>query len=227
MEEIEEIDTKPVIGESGDSIEAPIGVKRATDSDKPISSPQTEANTDSIDASVATSEQLESREEAIVDSEQPTMEDEENMEVEATEQKEALPQIAVNEDEKLANDIAVDENNAANESVANGVTGDELNGDVSKLQSETAEPAPEVKSPDVRSDKVQSPVAPISTTPPRSQSKKPKVDLTSVPTRQYLDTTVVPILLQGLSSLAKERPAKPISFLANFLLDKAPEYDDE
>jgi len=225
MEDIGEIETKPVIGESGDTSEAQIGVKPSSDSlDKPISSPQTEANADSIGVSAA-SEPLESREEAIAESEEPRLEDEENMEVEASEQKEALPQIAVQDDEKLEQDI-VDENNAANESVANGVAIDELNGELSKLQ-ETVEPAPEVKSPELRSDKVQSPVPPISTTPPRSQSKKPKVDLTSVPTRQYLDTTVVPILLQGLSALAKERPAKPISFLANFLLDKASEYDDE
>jgi len=40
--------------------------------------------------------------------------------------------------------------------------------------------------------------------PPR---KKPGVDLQSLPTRQYLDQTVVPILLQALSTLAKERCA--------------------
>uniref|UniRef100_A0A674ESQ4 Dpy-30 histone methyltransferase complex regulatory subunit n=1 Tax=Salmo trutta TaxID=8032 RepID=A0A674ESQ4_SALTR len=34
---------------------------------------------------------------------------------------------------------------------------------------------------------------------------KQKVDLQSLPTRAYLDQTVVPILLQGLSVLAKER----------------------
>uniref|UniRef100_A0A8C9QPW2 Dpy-30 histone methyltransferase complex regulatory subunit n=1 Tax=Scleropages formosus TaxID=113540 RepID=A0A8C9QPW2_SCLFO len=33
---------------------------------------------------------------------------------------------------------------------------------------------------------------------------KQKVDLQSLPTRAYLDQTVVPILLQGLSVLAKE-----------------------
>ena len=36
-------------------------------------------------------------------------------------------------------------------------------------------------------------------------SKRPKVDLQSLPTRAYLDQTVVPILLQGMSVLAKER----------------------
>lgn len=36
-------------------------------------------------------------------------------------------------------------------------------------------------------------------------AKKSRVDLQSLPTRQYLDQTVVPILLQALSTLAKER----------------------
>jgi hypothetical protein len=36
-------------------------------------------------------------------------------------------------------------------------------------------------------------------------TKKSRVDLQSLPTRQYLDQTVVPILLQALSTLAKER----------------------
>jgi len=39
----------------------------------------------------------------------------------------------------------------------------------------------------------------------------------NIPTRQYLDQTVVPILLQGLSALAKERPADPIQYLADYL----------
>ena len=34
--------------------------------------------------------------------------------------------------------------------------------------------------------------------------KAPRVELQSLPTRAYLDQTVVPILLQGLSQLAKE-----------------------
>ena len=37
------------------------------------------------------------------------------------------------------------------------------------------------------------------------QSKKARVDLQSVPTRQYLDQVVVPVVLQGLSAVAKER----------------------
>ena len=48
-------------------------------------------------------------------------------------------------------------------------------------------------------------------------AKKSKVDVTSLPTRQYLDSTVVPILLEGLAALARARPDQPIDFLIQFL----------
>ncbi|XP_003690022.1 protein dpy-30 homolog [Apis florea] len=56
--------------------------------------------------------------------------------------------------------------------------------------------------------------------------KKSRVEVQSLPTRQYLDQTVVPILLQALSTLAKERPADPISFLAAYLLRNKNQYDN-
>lgn len=56
--------------------------------------------------------------------------------------------------------------------------------------------------------------------------KKSRVEVQSLPTRQYLDQTVVPILLQALSTLAKERPADPISFLAGYLLRNKNQYDN-
>jgi len=43
--------------------------------------------------------------------------------------------------------------------------------------------------------------------------KKSRADLNSLPTRQYLDQTVNPILLPALKALAKERPNDPISFI--------------
>lgn len=55
-------------------------------------------------------------------------------------------------------------------------------------------------------------------TAPAQQCKKPRSDLNSLPTRQYLDQTVAPILLHGLQTLARERPPDPISFLASYLL---------
>lgn len=56
-------------------------------------------------------------------------------------------------------------------------------------------------------------------------SKKSGVDLQSLPTRQYLDITVVPILMMGLSSLAKERPPDPVEYLAAYLLKNKDNYD--
>ncbi|XP_075720521.1 protein dpy-30 homolog isoform X2 [Rhinoderma darwinii] len=55
---------------------------------------------------------------------------------------------------------------------------------------------------------------------------KQKVDLQALPTRAYLDQTVVPILLQGLSVLAKERPPNPIEFLAAYLLKNKTQFEE-
>jgi protein dpy-30 len=48
--------------------------------------------------------------------------------------------------------------------------------------------------------------------------KKNEASLQSLPIRAYLDQTVVPVLLQGLAELAKERPANPVEWLGNYLL---------
>ncbi|KAM5165474.1 protein dpy-30 homolog isoform 2-T2 [Mantella aurantiaca] len=58
------------------------------------------------------------------------------------------------------------------------------------------------------------------------KTSKQKVDLQALPTRAYLDQTVVPILLQGLSVLAKERPPNPIEFLAAYLLKNKTQFED-
>ncbi|XP_045495284.1 protein dpy-30 homolog [Colias croceus] len=57
-------------------------------------------------------------------------------------------------------------------------------------------------------------------------SRKSRIDLNALPTRQYLDQTVVPILLQGLSALAKERPPDPINYLAAYLLKNKSTFDN-
>ncbi|KAK3092812.1 hypothetical protein FSP39_007480 [Pinctada imbricata] len=56
-------------------------------------------------------------------------------------------------------------------------------------------------------------------------AKRPRVDLQSLPTRAYLDQTVVPILLSGMSCLAKERPPNPIEYLAAYLLKNKNQYE--
>jgi protein dpy-30 len=40
--------------------------------------------------------------------------------------------------------------------------------------------------------------------------------------RAYLDTTVVPILRQGLRALVKARPEDPFEFLADYIRDNNP-----
>ena len=43
-----------------------------------------------------------------------------------------------------------------------------------------------------------------------------------VPIRTYLDNTVVPILLQAMSALVKERPEDPVNFVAEYLMKNNP-----
>ena len=43
-----------------------------------------------------------------------------------------------------------------------------------------------------------------------------------MPIRSYLDQSVVPVLLQALSQLVKERPSNPVEFVAHFLLKNNP-----
>ena len=54
----------------------------------------------------------------------------------------------------------------------------------------------------------------------RSDSKRPR----SESTRQYLDNTVVPILLDGLAALSRERPKDPIDYLISYLQKHKKEY---
>ncbi|XP_033114514.1 protein dpy-30 homolog [Anneissia japonica] len=57
------------------------------------------------------------------------------------------------------------------------------------------------------------------------RTNRSKVDLQALPTRSYLDQTVVPILLQAMSSLAKERPPNPIEYLAAYLLKNKDQFE--
>ena len=50
-----------------------------------------------------------------------------------------------------------------------------------------------------------------------------KLDVKALPIRQYLETAVVPILLQGMQALVKERPNNPVEFLAAYLLKNNPQ----
>merc|ERR1712088_851918 len=59
---------------------------------------------------------------------------------------------------------------------------------------------------------------------PQTSQKRARIEhtgtlaeLNGLPTRQYLDKTVVPLLMDALAALAKERPPDPIDYLTAYL----------
>ena len=50
-----------------------------------------------------------------------------------------------------------------------------------------------------------------------------KINLGALPIRSYLDQTVVPILLDGMAALVKERPPNPVEWLSAYLLKHNPQ----
>eukprot|EP01137_Pigoraptor_chileana_P034946 Opistho-2@28241 len=54
---------------------------------------------------------------------------------------------------------------------------------------------------------------------------KSRANLQALPTRSYLDQTVVPVLMEALSHLARERPPNPLEYLAAFILKSKDKYD--
>ncbi|ODM96690.1 Protein dpy-30 [Orchesella cincta] len=54
--------------------------------------------------------------------------------------------------------------------------------------------------------------------------KKGKIDLQSVPMREYLEQTVIQIVHQGMLALARERPDSPIEYLAAYFLKHKHKY---
>jgi protein dpy-30 len=46
-------------------------------------------------------------------------------------------------------------------------------------------------------------------------------NINSLTTRAYLEQTVVPVVMQGMAELAKERPDNPLEFLGNYILSQA------
>ena len=59
------------------------------------------------------------------------------------------------------------------------------------------------------------------------ENERDLLDKRSQPIRQYLMDKVVPHLTEGLINLCKETPDDPTDFLANFLLKRADEMDEE
>jgi protein dpy-30 len=46
--------------------------------------------------------------------------------------------------------------------------------------------------------------------------------LQQLPVRAYLDETVVPVMMQALSAVSRERPEDPVEFVAHYMLQHNP-----
>mmetsp|Transcript_36073 Transcript_36073/g.36760 ORF Transcript_36073/g.36760 Transcript_36073/m.36760 type:complete len:113 (+) Transcript_36073:70-408(+) len=55
------------------------------------------------------------------------------------------------------------------------------------------------------------------------EAAQDKLNLQALPIRAYLDQTVVPLLLEGMAALVKERPSNPVEWLATYLLKHNPQ----
>jgi protein dpy-30 len=55
-----------------------------------------------------------------------------------------------------------------------------------------------------------------------AEEAKAGVSAKVLPTRQYLEESVVPILMQGMQELVKERPDDPVQYLAAYLIKHNP-----
>jgi protein dpy-30 len=53
----------------------------------------------------------------------------------------------------------------------------------------------------------------------KSENNNNKENINNLPIRAYLDKTVVPLVLQGMAEVAKERPENPVKYLADFLMN--------
>ncbi|CAM9361855.1 unnamed protein product [Discosporangium mesarthrocarpum] len=56
-----------------------------------------------------------------------------------------------------------------------------------------------------------------------AETLQERLNVQSLPIRAYLDQTVVPILLDGMSALVKERPPNPVEWLGAYLLKHNPQ----
>jgi protein dpy-30 len=53
----------------------------------------------------------------------------------------------------------------------------------------------------------------------KSENNNNKENINNLPIRAYLNKTVVPLVLQGMAEVAKERPENPVKYLADFLMN--------
>ena len=91
----------------------------------------------------------------------------------------------------------------------------------------TAEEQPEATKPTEATTEPAAAGATTTTTTTPPGLAKPKEELTDedirpLPIRQYLEHTVVGVVMQGMQQICRKRPEDPISFLSDFILRNNP-----
>lgn len=54
----------------------------------------------------------------------------------------------------------------------------------------------------------------------------PPIPIHALPDKQYLEATILPLLVYGLEATARERPQDPLEFLAAYLVSNNPQRDE-
>ena len=57
----------------------------------------------------------------------------------------------------------------------------------------------------------------------QDMSGQDSAEIKQLPIKAYLDQQLMPLLLEALAQLSKEKPEEPIEFVAKYLLDHNPE----
>jgi len=83
-------------------------------------------------------------------------------------------------------------------------------------------PTPKTQEPEVEKTPAQN-IREIAESEAALEAAQDKLNLQALPIRAYLDQTVVPVLLDGMSALVKERPPNPVEWLATYLLKHNPQ----
>ena len=91
-----------------------------------------------------------------------------------------------------------------------------------KAEEPASQPAAAPQQPAPAAAPVQQPVS-VQPTAAQAAAAAQKKNMEALPIRAYLDQTVVPILLDGMSELVKERPTNPVEWLAAYLLRHDPQ----
>lgn len=214
---------KPNEPVAGVTAAAPEAITSGASMDKTASEePAGEMKDDIVERkSEAASEKVEANESAAATTEQK---DETAL---ATSKPADEPAVQVKLEESAADKVDSSESEKRDESVAQVAEGgDDMVTEKNENNEDNNEVKMDTSTTSLDSKPIQPPQQqqqPQNEAPQQPLKQQPQ----TLPTRQYLDQTVVPILHSALSQLAKVRPDDPIQFLGSYLLENKDNFNVE